>query len=67
MKAITSQQLEREIEVVGHIIDQLNQCLEIYHENKMHDEFKITLKDIQTCKTELRRLIAKRTVILDSE
>jgi seryl-tRNA(Sec) selenium transferase len=65
MKASQSRQLEREIEVVKHIIDQLNQCLEIYHDAKLHDEFTTTLKDIQTCKRELKRLIAKRTVELD--
>jgi hypothetical protein len=48
--------IEREIEVVEVIIDQLKSCLVIYYKAKMYDEFKTTLKDIQTCKTELMKL-----------
>lgn len=65
MKESTSQQLEREIQVVEHMIGQLNQLMDIYAKNEMYDEFKNNLRDIQTCKRELKRLIAKRTVELD--
>ena len=54
--------IDREIQVVETIINQLNSCLTIYRKNEMHDEFKITLKDIITCKQELNRLIAKRNL-----
>jgi hypothetical protein len=50
--------LDREIQVVEHIIGQLKQCLAIYHKRKMFEEFKICLSDLQTCKTELQKLIA---------
>jgi hypothetical protein len=66
MTASQSQQLlEKEIKVVEHMIDQLNQLIDIYAKNEMYDEFTTTLKDIQTCKRELKKLIAKRTVALD--
>ena len=55
-----AQRLEREIEVVKHIIDQLNKCFIIYSQNKMRSEIKNTLKDIQLCKAELKRLIAAK-------
>jgi hypothetical protein len=48
--------IKREIQVVEVIIDQLKSCLVIYYKAKMYDEFKETLKDIQTCKTELMKL-----------
>lgn len=52
--------IEREIEVVETIISQLKNCLAVYYKQKMHDEFKVTMIDIQKCKKELRYLIAKR-------
>jgi len=57
---VKAQRLEREIEVVEHIIDQLNKCFIIYSQNKMRSEIKNTLKDIQLCKAELKRLIAAK-------
>jgi hypothetical protein len=59
--------IDREIEVVEVIIDQLKSCLVIYYKAKMYDEFKTTLKDVQTCKTELKKLIAKRNTELGEE
>jgi hypothetical protein len=48
--------IEREIEIVETIIAQLKECLVIFYKAKMYDEFKATLKDIETCKTELKKL-----------
>jgi hypothetical protein len=55
--------IEREIEVVETIIGQLKSCLKIYYQARMHEEFFSTLKDIRTCKTELKKLIAKRNSV----
>ncbi len=52
--------LDREIEVVEKIIDQLNKCLGIFLANKMHRDQRNTLKDIAICKAELKRLIAAK-------
>lgn len=52
--------IEREIEVVEVILSQLNRCMAIYYKNKMHDEFKVTMIDIQKCKKELKALLAMR-------
>lgn len=52
--------IEREIEVVEHLIDQLNQCLVIFIYSRNFKEIKSTKHDIQKCKVELKRLIAKR-------
>jgi hypothetical protein len=57
--------IEREIEVVEHIIEQLIDCLKIFLKSKMHEEFQVTLKDIQKCQQELHRLISKRAVAID--
>jgi hypothetical protein len=54
------QSLDREIQVVETIIKQLNSCLAIYYKEKLYDEFRVTLSDIQTCKAELRKLIAAK-------
>ena len=53
-------QLDREIEVVKKIIDQLNKCLGIFLAIKMHRDKRSTLKDIAMCKAELKRLIAAK-------
>lgn len=53
--------LDREIEVVEKIIDQLNKCLGIFIAEKMHRDIRDTLKDIAICKAELKRLIAAKT------
>jgi hypothetical protein len=49
--------IDRDIEVVETIITQLKTCLKIYYKAKMFDEFEVTLKDIETCKKELQKLI----------
>lgn len=59
--------LEREIKVVEVIIGQLNKCLAIYHKHKMHDEFRITLKDIQMCKEELQKLKSAKEAEMEAE
>jgi len=55
------QHLDREIEVIKKIIDQLNKCLGIFIAEKMHRDQRSTLKDIAICKAELKRLIAAKT------
>lgn len=52
--------LDREIEVVETLISQLNSCLAIYYKEKLYDEFRVCLTDIQTCKRELKKLIAAK-------
>lgn len=53
-------QIDREIEVVERIIDQLNTCLGIFQAKKLHKDKRATLKDIEMCKVELNRLIAEK-------
>jgi len=48
--------IDREIEVVEHILDQLNQCLVIFISSRNFKEIKSTKNDIQKCKVELKRL-----------
>jgi hypothetical protein len=48
--------IDREIEVVEHLIDQLNQCVSIFIHTKNFTEIKNTKHDIQKCKVELKRL-----------
>jgi len=62
MKAQSTSSHDREIEVVETIIDQLKQCLVIFYRARAFDEFQETLKDIRTCKTELKKLKAKRNL-----
>lgn len=52
--------LEREIQVVETLIQQLNGCLALYYKKHMHNEFRETFADIQLCKQELRKLIAAK-------
>jgi hypothetical protein len=52
--------VEREIEVLRHMIDLLNRCLIISLKNVKLSETKSILKDIQTCKKELNKLIKAR-------
>jgi hypothetical protein len=59
--------IEKQIEIVEHIIDQLNHCLVIYHTRKMYKEIKSTKNDIRKCKVELKRLIAKRKILQGEE
>ena len=60
-------QLEREIQVVETILCQLNKCLAIYYKQKLYDEFRVTIKDIQTVKEELKRLIAAKEAEIEAE
>jgi hypothetical protein len=53
-------EVEREIEVVKNMIDILNRCLFISLKNHRVREVKSTVKDIQLCKKELRKLIVAR-------
>lgn len=53
--------IDREIEVVETIIGQLENCLEIYANLEMYNEFRITLQDIQKCKIELKKLILQQS------
>ena len=52
--------IEREIEVVEHLLDQLKKCLVIFIRSKNFNEVKNTKNDIQKVKVELKRLYAKR-------
>jgi hypothetical protein len=52
----TSSNLKKEIIVIQKIIEQLQECLVIYHQQKYYVDFKNTLKDIVICKKELKRL-----------
>jgi|tagenome__1003787_1003787.scaffolds.fasta_scaffold16752250_1 hypothetical protein len=58
MKAQIS--IDREIEIVETIIAQLKECLKIYYKRKLHKEIKITKRDLEKCKVELKRLNAKK-------
>lgn len=60
-------QLEKEIQVVETLISQLNKCLAIYYKEKQYTEFRITLTDIRTCKTELKRLIVAREAEIEAQ
>ena len=55
----TSSNLKREIFVVEKIISQLHECLAIYHKKNYYADYTATLKDIQICKKELKRLNAE--------
>jgi ribosome maturation factor RimP len=59
------QQVEKEILVVEFMIQQMHQCLEIFHDAKLYDEFQVTLKDIESCKEELKKLIRAKDKIID--
>jgi hypothetical protein len=52
-----------EIKVVETILGQLQDCLLIFHEEKMHGDFRRTLKDIQIVKKELKRLYAEKDIV----
>ena len=60
-------QLEREIQVVEAIIAQLNECLGIFIKENYHKDIKRTLKDIQICKAELKKLIAAKEAEKEAE
>jgi hypothetical protein len=55
----TSSNLKKEIIVIQKIIEQLQECLVIYHQQNYYVDFKNTLKDIGICKKELKRLNAE--------
>lgn len=48
--------IDREIEVVRTIIKQLKECLKIFKNAGMQKDIQATIKDIQKCKQELKRL-----------
>lgn len=58
--------LEKEIQAVNGIINILNKCMRIYLENREIINAKKTLKDIQLCKHELKKLIAARVEVMDA-
>ena len=60
MRITTSHGIDREIMIMQKMIEQLQECLEIYHEQNQHKHFKATISDIQKCKKELKRLIAQK-------
>lgn len=49
--------IEKEILVVENIIRLLKDCLAISRKNKRKEECKSTIKDIQLCENELKRLM----------
>ena len=59
--------IDREIEVVEHLIEQLNQCLVIFKKSGNRKAYKETLNDLETCKKELQNLISKRISIQGEE
>ena len=59
--------IDREIQVVEHLIDQLNQCLGIFKNAGNCEAYKETLNDLATCKKELQNLISKRISIQGEE
>lgn len=58
--------LEKELRAVDAILVQLNQCLMIHYKSKNRDYFNNTLKDIQKCKVEKKRLIAAKEAEMDA-
>ena len=65
MKAQSTSNPKKEIKVVEHILGQLQDCLVIFHEQKMYGDFRRTLKDIQIVKTELKKLYAEKDLVND--
>lgn len=62
-----SKSIDKEILVVETIIKQLRNCIAIYHREKRFDYIVATIKDIQICKTELKRLKVARMAELEAE
>ncbi len=58
--------LSNEIKVVETILGQLQDCLLIFHEQKMHGDFRRTMKDIQIVKTELKKLYAETKTVTNT-
>jgi hypothetical protein len=59
------QNLRKEVIVIEYMIQQMHQCLEIFHEGKLSDDFNETLKDIERFKKEKKRLIQEIDKIID--
>lgn len=60
-------EVKREIEVVENMIRILNNCLVLYVRKNELRNIKNTLKDIQLCKKELKKLIAAKNVEVEAE
>jgi|tagenome__1003787_1003787.scaffolds.fasta_scaffold20964066_3 hypothetical protein len=54
--------LEKEIKAVENILELLNKCLRIHFKHRQFYNAKATLKDIQICKKELKKLQAAKQV-----
>lgn len=52
--------VNKEIEVVQNLIRLLNECLTIAVINRRKDEIHAIKRDIEQCKTELKKLIEQR-------
>jgi len=63
----TQSRLSNEIKVVETILGQLQDCLLIFHEQKMYGDFRRTLKDIQIVKKELKQLYAETKTVNNAE
>jgi hypothetical protein len=59
--------IQNEIKVVETILGQLQDCLLIFHEQKMYGDFKRTQKDIQVVKKELKKLYAEIKTVNNAE
>lgn len=55
--------IQNEIKVVETILGQLQDCLLIFHEQKMYGDFRRTLNDIQIVKKELKHLYAETKTV----
>jgi hypothetical protein len=53
--------------VVETILGQLQDCLLIFHEQKMYGDFRRTLKDIQIVKKELKQLYAETKTVNNTD
>lgn len=65
MRALSK--LSNEIKVVETILGQLQDCLLIFHEQKMYGDFRRTLKDIQIVKKELKQLYAETKTVNNTD
>ena len=65
MRALSK--LSNEIKVVETILGQLQDCLLIFHEQKMYSDFRRTQKDIQIVKKELKQLYVETKTINNTD
>lgn len=59
--------IEKEIKALENIIELLNRCLRIHLKSKNKIYITTTLRDIQVCKRELKKLEAARQVEMQAE